>query len=221
MPEKTLNEVPRDLRELYQKGATALQRQNFDYALAIFQQVLQKEPGFFDCRQALRAAQFKKSGGSTSFFKKMIGGASSSPMIAKAQMVVRKSPAEALQVLEQVLTGDPSNSMAHKLLAEAAMAAGLPRTAALSLEILLKNSPRDYDLSMQYGEALKESGQIAKAEALYVDLQRAYPHKADVTQALKDLSARQTMSEGGYDALADGQGSYRDILKNKEEAVQL
>jgi len=221
MPEKTLNEIPRDLRELYQKGATALQRQNFDYALAILQQVLQKEPAFFDCRQTLRAAQFKKAGGSTSFFKKMLGGASSSPLIAKAQMVLRKSPAEALQVLEQVLTGDPSNSMAHKLLAEAAMVAGLPRTAALSLEILLKNSPRDYDLNMQYGEALKESGQIAKAEALYVDLQRAYPHKAEVTQALKDLSARQTMDEGGYDALADGQGSYRDILKNKDEAVQL
>jgi tetratricopeptide (TPR) repeat protein len=221
MPEKTLAAMPRDLRELYQKGATALQRQNFDYALAIFQQVLAKEPGFFDCRQALRAAQFKKAGNSTSFFKKMLGGASSSPQIAKAQMTLRKNPTEALQVLEQVLSSDPPNTMAHKLLAEAAMLAGLPRTAALSLEILLKNAPRDYDLSMQYGEALKESGQIAKAEALYVELQRAYPHKGEVTDALKDLSARQTMDEGGYNALADGQGSYRDILKNKDEATQL
>ena len=221
MPEKTLNEIPREVRELYQKGATALQRQNFDYALAILQQVLQKEPGFFDCRQALRAAQFKKAGGSTSFFKKVLGGASSSPQLAKAQLAMRKSPLEALQILEQALSSDPSNTMGHKLLAEAAMAAGLPRTAALSLEILLKNSPRDYDLSMRYGEALKESGQIAKAEAMYVELQRAYPHKPDIGEALKNLSARQTMAEGGYDALADGTGSYRDILKNKDEAVQL
>lgn len=221
MPEKSINEIPRDVRELYQKGATALQRQNFDYALAILQQVLQKEPAFFDCRQALRAAQFKKAGNSTGFFKKMLGGASSSPGIAKAQMVSRKNPLEALQILEQVLCGDPPNSMAHKLLAEAAMAAGLPRTAALSLEILLKNSPRDYDLSMQYGEALKESGQIAKAESMYVELQRAHPHKPEIAEALKNLSARQTMAEGGYDALADGQGSYRDILRNKDEAVQL
>src|SRR6185436_8515619 len=36
-----------------------------------------------------------------------------------------------------------------------------------------------------------------------------------------DLSARTTLKEGGYDALADGKGSYRDILKNKDEAVQL
>jgi tetratricopeptide (TPR) repeat protein len=38
---------------------------------------------------------------------------------------------------------------------------------------------------------------------------------------LKDLSARKTLDEGGYEALADGSGSYRDILKDKDEAVSL
>lgn len=217
MPEKTMSEVSRELRELYQKGSTALVRQNFDYALAIFQQVLQKEPGFFDCRQALRAAQFKKAGGSTSFFKRVLGNASSSPLIAKAQMAIRKSPLEALQTLEQVLCGDPPNTTAHKMVADAALAADLPRTAALSLEILLKNTPKDYELSMQYGEALARCGQIPKAEAVYEELMRAFPHRPQIAEALKNLSARNS----GYEALADGQGSYRDILKNKDEAVQL
>src|SRR4051812_26917169 len=134
MPEKSLNEVPRDVRELYQKGTVALQRQNFDYALAIFQQVLQREPGFFDCRQALRATQYKKNGTSSGFFKKMIGGASSSPMIAKGQLSLRNNPLDALQTAEQILNSDPTNTSAHKLLAEAALGADLPRTAALSLE---------------------------------------------------------------------------------------
>jgi len=221
MPEKTLNEVARDVRELYQKGSVALQRQNFEYAVAIFQQVLAKEPAFFDCRQALRAAQFKKAGPSTGFFKKMLGGASSSPLVAKAQLVIGKNPIEALQILEQVLTSDPTNSMAHKMVAEAAMAADFPRTAALSLEILLKNSPKDYELSMQYGEALRVSGQLPKAEAMYVELMRAHPHRGEIAEALKNLSARATMEEGGYEAVAEGKGSYRDLLKNKEEATQL
>jgi tetratricopeptide (TPR) repeat protein len=38
---------------------------------------------------------------------------------------------------------------------------------------------------------------------------------------LKDLSARKTLGEGGYGALEGGKGSYRDILKNKQEAVSL
>jgi tetratricopeptide (TPR) repeat protein len=220
MPEKNLSEIPRDLRDLYQKGATALQRQNFDYAVAIFQQVLQREPAFLECRQALRAAQIKKSGGSTGFFKKVLGGASSSPLIAKAQMA-KSRPLEAMAIAEQILEGDPQGSIGNKILAESALAAGLPKTACFAYEILLRNSPKDYDLTMAYGEALAESGQIAKAESTYSDLMRAYPQKGEISAALKNLSARKTLNEGGYEALADGSGSYRDILKNKDEATKL
>src|SRR2546423_15402161 len=106
MPEKNLSELPKDLRDLYQKGSIALQRQNLDYAIAIFNQVLQREPSFFEGRQALRVAQFKKAGGSTNFFKKMLGGASSSPMVAKAQMSARKNPLEAINIVEQILNSD-------------------------------------------------------------------------------------------------------------------
>ena len=221
MPEKSLSELPRDLRDLFQKGATAIQRQNYEYAIAIFQQVLQREPGFLECRQSLRAAQIKKQGGSTSFFRKVIGGASASPLIAKAQLAKGRNPAEAMLIAEQILEGDPQNASGHKILAEAAMALDLPRTACFAYEMLLKGSPRDYELSMAYGEALSASAQIAKAEALYTELQRVYPQKADITAALKDLSAKKTLKEGGYDALASGTGSYRDILKNKDEATKL
>jgi tetratricopeptide (TPR) repeat protein len=183
MPEKTVTEIPRDVRELYQKGSTALQRQNFEYAIAIFNQVLQREPGFFECRQALRAAQFKHCGG-TGFFKKMLGGASSSPLVAKAQMTMRKNPLEAIQIAEQILNADPQSSAGHKILAEAALAADLPRTSCFSYEILLKNSPRDYSLSMDYSQALAKAGQIPKAESILTELARLYPNKGEINQAL-------------------------------------
>ena len=122
MPEKNLNEVARDLRELFQKGSQALQRQNWDYAIAIFNQVLQREPAFYDCRQALRATQFKKAGGQTGFFKKVLGGASSQPLVAKAQMVMRNNPLEAIQIAEQILENDPHSSGGHKILAWATSA---------------------------------------------------------------------------------------------------
>ncbi len=221
MPEKTVSEISREFRELYQKGTVALQRQNFEYAIAIFKNVLDNEPAFFECRQALRVAQFKEAGGKSSIFKKLVGGASSSPLVAKAQMALRKNPLEAIQVAEEILIKDPSNSSAHKIVAEAALDADLPKTACLSLEILLKGSPKDYDLSMQYGRALAAAGQPAKAEVVYSDLARLYPNRGEIMDALKDLSARTTLSEGGYEALADGKGSYRDILKNKTEAEQL
>ena len=221
MPEKSLNEIPRDLREMFQKGNAALQRQNYDYAITFYEQALRREPAFFDCRQALRATQFKKAGGKTTFLKKMLGGAANSPLIAKAQMVMNKNPAEAITLAEQILNSDPANSTAHKIMAEAALLADLPKTACLSLEILLKNAPRDYDLNMKYGAALAHDKQLVKAEQVYSDLLTDHPNNAEVAQALKNLSARSTMQVGGYDGLAEGGGSYRDILKNKDEAVKL
>ncbi|MGI8964558.1 MAG: tetratricopeptide repeat protein [Limisphaerales bacterium] len=221
MPEKSLQEIPRAARDQYEKGVIAFQRQNLDYAMTILNQVLEKEPAFYDCRQALRATQFKKAGEKSGFFKKMLGSATNSPMLAKGQLSLRSNPREAIQIAEQILNSDPHNSSAHKLLADAALAADFPKTAILSLEILVKNAPKDHELALELAQAYTQANQIDKAEALYIEFLRAQPHRTEVAQALKNLAARKTMSEGGYGVLADGSGSYRDILKNKEEAVSL
>ena len=63
MAEKNENEIPRDIRAIYQKGRDALLRENYDYAIDLFTQVLDKEPTFYDCRKALQTAQAHKSGG--------------------------------------------------------------------------------------------------------------------------------------------------------------
>src|SRR5437867_5871295 len=141
MPEKLLTAIPRPLREQYEKGLTAIQRQNFDYAIAILGQVLQKEPGFYTGREALRAAQAKRAGNKGGFLKKMFGTASNSPLLAKGQIALRSNPVEAMHIAEQILNSDPSNIAAHKMLADAALAADLPRTASLSLEIAFRNAP--------------------------------------------------------------------------------
>lgn len=86
MAEKTMNQIPRPVREQFEKGKAAFDRQNFDYAVAIFMQVLAQEPAFYDCREALRAAQSRKHSGGTTFFKKMLSGAGSSPLVARDRL---------------------------------------------------------------------------------------------------------------------------------------
>ena len=136
-------------------------------------------------------------------------------------MALSKDPAEALKIAEQILNGDPHSSGAHKLVVEAATALELPKTAVLSLEILAANSPKDRDVAIKFANALADSGEAGRAEKILADLYRSFPTDNELAQALKDLSARKTLDEGGYEALADGSGSYRDILKDKEEAVSL
>jgi tetratricopeptide (TPR) repeat protein len=221
MAEKSLTEIPRDQRVLFTKGNDAALRENYNYAIDLFTHILEKEPAFYECRKALRGAQLRKAGGGTGFFKKMLSSASSSPLVAKGQLALRKNPVEALQIAEQILNTDPYSSLAHKLVVEAAAALELPRTAVLSLEILASNSPKDREVAVKFANALADSGDVARGEKILADLCRSYPGDSDLALALKNLSARRTMDEGGYQALADGKGSYRDILKDKEEAVIL
>ncbi len=221
MPEKSAHEIPRNWREQYEKGKMALTRQNWDYAVSLLGQVLQNEPGFYDCREALRAAQFKRAGSGTGFFKKAFGAVSNSPLLAKAQLAMRNNPLEALSVAEQILNNDPGNSTAHKLVAEASLGLDFPRTAILSLEILFKNAPQDRDVAMKLAATLVKAGFTQRAETLYSQLAQAFPDDQEVVQALKDFSASKTMQEGGYDALADGSGSYRDVIRDKEQAAKL
>ena len=227
MAEKTVNEISRDARLLFIKGTEAAQRDNTDYAIDLFNQVLAKEPAFYDCRKALRAAQFKKAGsGSTGFFKKMMSGAGSSPQVAKAKMVLGKNPGEAMAIAEQILNGDPNNSSAHRIIVDAANALELPRTAVLSYETLSNNSPKDRNLAIDFAEALAAAGDVSenennRGEKILMDLLRDNPADSALNKALKNLSARKTMDQGGYSALEDGGGSFRDILKNKTEANSL
>ncbi|MEI6193952.1 MAG: hypothetical protein WCS42_06440 [Verrucomicrobiota bacterium] len=227
MAEKSHNEISRDARVLYAKGVEAAQRENTDYAINLFNQVLEKKPTFYECRKALRAAQFKKAGsGGGGFFKKMLSGAGSSPQIAKAKMVLGKNPGEAMAIAEQILNTDPNNASAHRILVDAANALELPHTAVLSYETLIKHSPKDRNLAIDFAHALAAAGDMSqgennRGEKILMDLLRDNPQDGDLSKALKNLSARKTMDEGGYGALESGEGSYRDILKDKKESASL
>lgn len=221
MAEKSLSALSRDLRALYTKGHDALIRDNFDYAIDLFNQVLAREPALYECRKELRTAQQRKAGSGGGFFKKMLSSASSQPQVARAQLAVSKNPAEALQIAEQILNSDPYSSGGHKIVVEAARILEMPHTAVMSLEILLRNSPKDRDVAIRLANALGEIGEAPRAERILSELLRNSPGDNELAQALKNLSARKTLDEGGYEALADGSGSYRDILKDKKEAEAL
>jgi len=223
MAEKSINEVNREARLLFVKANEAAQRENLDYAITLFNQVLEKEPAFLECRKALRAAQFQKAGGKGGgFFKKMWSGAGSSPQVAKAKMAMSKNPAEAMAIAEQILNGDPNSSAAHRIIVDAANALELPQTAVMSFDVLVMNSPKDKNLAIEYAHAVGTAGgDTSQAEKILADLLRHTPNDGELNQALKDLSARKTLDQGGYNALEGGQGSYRDILKDKQQATSL
>ena len=79
-------------------------------------------------------------------------------MLAKGQLALMKEPVDALKIAEQILNSDPNSAAAHKLLGEAAMLCDLPKTAILSLEIAVKNSPKDEEVKKNLARAYSAAG---------------------------------------------------------------
>ena len=213
-----MDQIPFSTRELFDKGIAAVEKNNLDYAVTLLMQVLRHEPGFYQAREALRAAQHKRSGGKRSLFKKFVGSASS---LTRGQVALRTNPHDALLIAEEVLNDDPGNVLAHELLAKAATQAGYPRTAVLSLEVALRNQPNHRQVALDLAEALCGVGNRARAEKILRDLLKTNPNDPDLNQRLKNTLADRTLHEGGYVQLEAGGGSFRDVLKDKEEARQI
>ena len=221
MPETTSNDVPRPIRELFEKATLAYQRNNFDYAIQILNGVLHQEPGFFEARQLLRATQQQKPQEKTGLFRKLVGGAGNAPLLVKGQLALRNNPKDALSAAESILNSDPGNTSAHKLLAEGAMALGLTKTAVMALETVIASDPNDAKVARNLAGLYFQQDQLDKAEELYRNLMVKRPDDTELPQTLKNLAARRMLVEKGYGAVESGNSSYRDLIKDKEEALHL
>ena len=220
MQEKTKKEVQPQAREYFEKGITALRKDNLDYATKLFEQALRREPGFFECREALRLNQFKRSGKKSGLFK-MFGKTTSTSLLPKGQLALKKDPLEAILVAEQVLNDDPYSVMGNKLLADAATAAGFTRTALFAWDLVMQKHPDDKTYTMRYCQALVNNGDLVKAEETCTALAKMHPGDQEVLQLSKNLTASRTLSEGGYDKVVAGESDYRAVLKDEAEAVLL
>ncbi|MBR5604860.1 MAG: hypothetical protein IKW70_00320, partial [Verrucomicrobia bacterium] len=193
-------------KEQYQKGRIALDKKNYDYAIMLFTQLLDKEPGCVECRQALRITQFRKSeeGGSKGFFKKAFSMSGGLTHLSKAKMLMKSNPGEAMSALEKVLNDDPNNVSAHHLMAETALSVDYVKTALISLELLFnKLGQRDMATARKLADTYAKVGQPGKAEEIYAQLVRENPGDLELMQALKDVSASRTMKEGGYETAVE------------------
>lgn len=216
MPEKQVTDIPVSLREVFDRGRAAYNKQNYEYAVALLMQVLAEEPSFITAREFLRATQFKKAGGKRSVFQKAFRGMR--PELTRAQMQLKSNPALALNTVEVVLNDDPENLSAHRIFAEAAEACDYPRASALSREIIFERNATDRDNAVKLAIALIDVGRSEKGERIMKALTKAFPDDSEISSAYHRFSAQRTLTE----SLNKGDiESSREILKDEDETVAL
>ncbi len=214
MAVKTEKELSESLRALWLKVVAAIELRNFGYAISLLQEILKQEPEFLTGRQLLRRAEVTKSKSvKKSFFK-----ISTAPIgVMKAQREIKKDPKRAIEMLEEVLEGEPYNRQANLLLKEAALAAGWSEIGVFALRTLLEENPRDAKVLNELGRLYHDIGDHENEVEIYNQLTAIDPLDAQSLRLGKDASARASMKRGGWTEAE----TYRDLIKDKDEAISL
>jgi tetratricopeptide (TPR) repeat protein len=187
MNEKNLQQVTPECAKLYQTGLAAAERHEPNAAIPDFLLALDVEPGFVDCRRALRRAAEDADSQTHGLPRKFAEFVRYSPVLTWAGIVWHFKPLRAVALLERVLAGSPGNLAAHRLMAKAARAANLPRTAVLSLETLPSGGR---GTTLQLANALVSTGDASGAAMLYGRLLKDNPDDTEVLRALKKQTGR-------------------------------
>jgi tetratricopeptide (TPR) repeat protein len=214
---QTEKDLSENARALWLKGRSAIELRNYGYAISLMQAVLKEAPGFLDARKQLRAVEVAATKGKKSF----LSGLSTSSL--KGGSVMKKDPLAAMELAEKTLESDPTNSQANHLLKDAAKAAGYPEVAAFALETIIQANPTDTKVMHELGEHYLSMGAADKAVEIYSKVAEINPADLVAVKRSKDAAATASMKSGGWDAVAEsgGKKDYRDLIKNKEEAVSL
>jgi tetratricopeptide (TPR) repeat protein len=207
-------ELGESLRACWLKAVSAIELRNLGYAISLLQEILKQEPEFLTGRQLLRRTEVTKSKST----KKSFFNISTAPLgVMKAQREIKKDPKRAVEILEEVLEGDPYNRQANLLLKEAALAAGWSEIAVFALRTLLEENPRDVKVLNELGRLYHELGDHENEMEIYNQLNTINPLDAQSLRLGKDASARASMKRGGWTQAE----SYRDLIKDKDEAISL
>ena len=214
MAVKTEKELSEGLRALWLKAVAAIELRNFGYAISLLQEILKQESEFLTGRQLLRRAAVTRS---KSAKKGFFNISTASIGVMKAKREIKKDPKHAVEMLEEVLEGEPYNRQANLLLKEAALAAGWSEIGVFALKTLLEENPRDVKVLNELGRLYHQLGDHENEVEIYNQLTAINPLDAQSLRFGKDASARSSMKKGGWTQAE----SYRDLIKDKDEAISL
>lgn len=221
MLERELNQIGLDLHQQHDKAKAAVSKKNSEYAILILIELLKKESGCFESRMLLRVAQFERAK-TRALFARLLGVAVHIVDLIQAHYYLRKQNyILAMQHAEEVLNESPENSMCHRIIANAATHLYFPRTAIASLQLLRKKSPGDKKTYSQLAAALETLGDYTMAEDVMRKMVELHPDDMQLLDEFRDICARATLERGGYSAIAQGKGTYRDALADPETTKAL
>lgn len=206
-----------DYSKHLQKADEAMRRRNYDFAVEVYQQLLEIDPDLGEARAGLRSAYAKrheaKKGGSK--LLRALGGAGPLAMAKTLRKAGRNEAAA--KALETYLATSPMDVEANLMLGMALEDCGHTRSALAVYEFLAEVAPRNPDGLKRAGAMAWRGGDPRRALEFYERALQADPRDQEALKARKDLAADIALTKGRYETVEHS----REQIVNREEVQTL
>ncbi len=218
---ETLSEVAlKDLDPRLRKQVENAERtmdKNPTYTVDVCMGILQRNPGCLDVRKLMRRAQRRAKGTKTSGLTKFIGSVTSAPFALKAGKELKKDPQAVLESAERMLTANPANVTAYKMLGQAAGSLGLWETAVFAYQDIKTIEPDNMDNRVALMDAFIQAGHPKEAIAEGERILSENPAHEDAQDLLRKASVAESIDRGKWEQ----EGDFREKLADEEKSVEL
>ncbi len=219
-----------DATKLLDKAHVAAERGNFDYAIDLYNQLLDFQPNHVEARQKLREVEVRKfqdrgtTGSSASAWLTGIG-----PLVVAVLCYMVHKYEKAMSACEVFLKKDPFNARVLRLLGKAAQKAGHLDTAILVNEDArvrctnpAKPTKRGWYIRLLFNldDLYREAENYQLAATRLEDVLAIQPGNRIAERRIREVAAQRSIKEGGWDQ-AGKKGGYRNVLKDETSSKKL
>jgi len=181
----------KELKEYCTKGLLAFEKQNYDYAIDIFSQILSVQYDHLEARHYLHLSLQKKAEGSKASIASSINKLF---LTMQADGLLKKDNIPGgLEVLEKIIASNPRDSETLKKIADIFYKKGMTSHAINNLEEARLANPKDIDVFKKLGELYVKKEDYHNAKTVYESALKINPNDTDVLKSLKNLDALGTM----------------------------
>jgi len=185
---------------------------NFDYAIDMYIEGLNREPFNMDEHQALRETGFKR---------KLAGAKAGFGLLGPKPPYKGKSPKEAMLNAEWILAKDVGNRSAMMTMTRNAAILGLPELVMWIGIMARENNRTDkypkLDIYTELAEIFEKAGEFDEASKCIQAAIQLRPNDMGLHSRAKDLAAQETLKKGKYEKGED----FKESIKNREETKEL
>jgi tetratricopeptide (TPR) repeat protein len=207
--------------DLYTKACDAVEKGNYDYAIALFREVLRAEPEYPKARMALRLCERRRlAERGNAILAKGLRFLKRLPSLVRAYALQNK-PDRALEAIEGFLVDNPSFVPALVKAGLTARKAGLVQASIDVFRDALTLSPANKTCLRELSELYEEVGARSDALVMMDRLIKLEPTNQELRSRFKNLEALEHMEKHKIDHTTVGEGRFREFVRDQAQADEL